>query len=185
MGMFDKSQRQQGQPMQQAYDQAAPASRDPFSKIGDADGSNQGIYPEPGLYPCLYVDVLKVIQSRKGDDLFIAEFDILQSDVNIRPPGTRMSWMANLTRHEAAPGNVKTFLATLMDVPLEEVDAESSKYACSPDNPCHGRLIRLEASIIKTKEKKTDFTLCKWFTLPNDVQAQAEELRKQAGFAPF
>jgi len=181
MGMFNKPEGQQdNKPKQQMdYDKS-----DPFSKVGNAEGREGGVYPEPGLYPILYVDTLKMIRSRKNDDLFIAEFDIVASEVDARPVGTRMSWVANLTKHDAAPGNVKTFLAKLMNVPDQEVDANGAKFACSDENPCHGRLVRLEASIIQTKSGG-DFTLCKWFTLDKEMQDQADEIRKQAGFAPF
>jgi hypothetical protein len=166
--------------MTQAYNE----TRDPFSKIGSSDPSESGVYPEAGVYPLLFVDSLKMIQSRKGDDLFIAEFDIVQSEVDTRRPGTRMSWVANLSKHDAAPGNVKLFLATLMDVPLDQVDSDGAKFACSTDNPCRGRLIRLEASTIKTKAGG-DFTRCSWRSVSKEVQAQSEELRQKAGFTPF
>lgn len=179
MGLFGSSNGQSSQPAPR------PGARsvNPFDMIGDAEGRFNAVYADPGVYPVLQVDVLKMIVSRKQEHLFIAEFDILQSLVPSRPAGTRLSWVANF-RHDATPGNVRTFLATLMDVPVEEVDAAGSAAACSDANPCHGRLIRLEAVHTLTKTGG-DFTLHNWRTLPRSVQDTADQLRAEAGFAPF
>lgn len=163
-----------------AAPKAPQKSNDPFSRIEDSEGRTGGIYPLPGVYPVLYVDTLKMIRSRKGEDVFVAEFDILQSDLPERRAGTRMSWAVNF-RHDASPGNVKAFLAALMNVPQAEVDGKSAQYACGDKNPCHGRLIRLEAVLTKTKGGN-DFTLCNWRSLPDEIQAKATELRTGAGF---
>jgi len=156
------------------------AANDPFGRIEQSDPSQGGIYPEAGLYPCLYVQALKMIRSRKGEDLFIAEFDIIESMVQLRPKGTKMSWAVNF-RHDASPGNVKSFLAALMGVDPGAVDAEGSRHAVSENNPCRGRLIRLEAVQVKTKAGN-DFTRCNWTALPDEIQQQAEQLRADAGF---
>jgi len=186
--VFDPRNRQVGggaQPLPQSTPAALPYnSRNPFERVGNANAQGGGIYPLPGMYPVLFVDTLKMKLNRKEEDVFIAEFDICQSEVAGRPPGTRMSWVANL-KHDAAPGNVRMFIATLFGVPLEEVDGSTAELACGADNPARGRLIRLEASNIKTREKKQDFTLCRWITIPEDMQAQAKELRLAAGFPPF
>lgn len=159
----------------------APApSASPFDRVAASEGRFGGVYPQPGVYPLLYVDVVKMIRSRKQEDVFIAEFDVLESEVPSRLKGTRMSWAVNF-RHDASPGNVKAFLAAVMNVPQTEVDGKGCQYACSAENPCHGRLIRLEAVQTKTKANN-DFTLCNWRALPDDIQAKAAELRKQAGF---
>ncbi len=180
MGLFDN--RQPTQQTQQTQQPTADAS-DPFGRIGGSTPSESGVYPVPGVYPMLSLDVMKIINSRKGDTLFIAEFDIYQSETSARPQGTRMSWIVNF-RHDASPGNVKMFIAALMGVQLEEVDTESAKFACSADNPCHGRLIRLEASETTTKSGNP-FTVCKFHTIPENVQQEAGEYRQAAGFAPF
>lgn len=179
-------QYQQPQQAQQQYQQPQQArpqqsnNYDPFSRIQNAEGRQGGIYPLPGLYPLLYIDVVKMIRSRKGDDVFVAEFDILKSEVPARPAGTRMSWAVNF-RFDASPGNVKAFLSAVMGTAPEEVDADGARFACSPENPCRRRLVRLEASQIETKAGNP-FTLCNWRSVPEDVQAQAEDLRSAAGF---
>jgi hypothetical protein len=166
-----------------AAPKSQPKSSSPFDRVEDSEGRTGGIYPQPGIYQVLYVDVIKMIRSRKGEDVFIAEFDILQSDVPERKAGTRMSWAVNF-RHDASPGNVKAFLAAVMNVQQTEVDAKGAQYACSEKNPCHGRLVRLEAVMTKTKSGN-DFTLCNFRPLADDMQGKADELRAAAGFAPF
>jgi hypothetical protein len=166
--MWNKSQNQ------------AVSSNDPFAKVGDADARLNSVYPVAGVYPVLQVDAMKMITSRKGDDVFIAEFDVLESLCPDRPAGTRMSWAVNF-RHDAAAGNVKSFIAAVMNSDASEVDAESARYACSPENPCSGRLVRLEATETITKSG-SPFTVCSFRPIPDPQQAQAEALRKKAGF---
>ena len=154
-----------------------PQASDPgagiFDRIGKAEVSRQGVYPLPGVYPVLYVDAVKLIKSRNGEDLFIAEFFILESSTPERPAGSRMTWMTNL-RHDAAPGNARAFIAGAMGCAVEEVTSEAASLSCSATNPCHGRLVRLEASL----NTKGTFTLCNWISLPEENQAQAEEALK-------
>lgn len=150
--------------------------------IGSAQTSEGGVYPEPGVYPMLFIDACKVIDSRKGDKLFCAEFDILESKVPERPSGSRMSWIANLTKHDAAPGNVRKFLAAACGLEVEQVDPAGSRAAVSPQNPLHGRLVRLDANMTKTRAGG-DFTLCNFSALPENLQAQSAALREAAGFA--
>jgi len=178
MPMFDK---QSAGPQPASSGEARKTSyKDPFERVGDADAREGGVYIIPGLYPVLYVDVIKMIVSRKGQDLFIAEFDIISSDVEARPTGTRVSWIVNFA-HEPAPGNVKAFLAAVMNVNPDEVDKEGAQFACSDDNPCRGRLVRCQASETTTKAGKP-FTTCTWVPIPDEKQEQAEKLRTQAGF---
>lgn len=152
--------------------------------IGNAQVTDGGIYPEPGVYPVLFLDACKMVESRKGDKLFCAEFEILESNVDERPAGSRMSWMANLSKHDAAPGNVRAFLAAAAGITPDGVDAEGSRAAVSSANPLHGRVLRLEASNTKTRAGG-DFTLCRFSALDDGMQAKAKELREAAGFSPF
>lgn len=153
--------------------------------IGSANVTEGGVYPIAGVYPILYLDACKMVESRKGDKLFCAEFDIIESNVEERPSGSRMSWMANLTKHDAAPGNARAFLAAAAGIKPENVDAEGSRAAVSSHNPLHGRLVRLDASNTKTRAGG-DFTLCRFSALPEELQDQAERLHADAGFAvPF
>lgn len=148
-----------------------------FHRIGTADVSPKAVYPEPGLYPVLYVDAVKMIRSRKGDDLFTVEFLILQSAVDERPEGTKLTWQANM-RHDAGPGNARAFIAAAMDCPLDEVTPEAATLACSAGNPCHGRLVRMSANQITTKAGNP-FTVCDWSPLSPEFQAKAEEVKKE------
>ncbi len=154
-----------------------------FDRVASAEGQEGSVFIVPGVYPVLGIDVLKMIRSRKGDDLFIAELEIIESDVPERPQGSRMAWMANF-RHDPTPSAVKTFLARVMGVPPEEVDAAGSRLAVGEQQPCRGRLIRLEATQIETKSGNP-FTKCTWRELPDNLQEQAKELRSNAGFPPF
>lgn len=184
MGMFDKGKTQNEKPNTSFDHGNAKANGDPFERIGGAESTERSVYPIPGVYPMLYCNVLKMVDSRlSGDTIFVAEFDILESKVPDRPVGTSLAWLCNL-RHLPSPGNVRSFLAALNGVRIEDVDAEGAKAACGPNNPCHGRLIRLEAVEVQTK-KGNPFTACKWTAIPEAVQEKAAQLRVDAGFPAF
>lgn len=189
MGMFgNQDPNSQGTPQhaQSPQEPTAPqhapyaSGASPFDRIGSSSPNDGGVYPEPGVYPMLYVSVLKMIKSRKGEDVFIAEFDIISSDVPNRPAGSVMSWVANF-KHDAAPGNVRMLLAAITNTPIDQVDAAGSQFAVSEKNPCHGRLVRLTATQTTTKAGNP-FTLCKWDAVSDEHQEKTQEYRKQAGF---
>jgi hypothetical protein len=182
LGIGKGTQIQTQRPMQNAqmdYD------ADPFDRIGNAQPSDRSSYPLPGLYPLLYCEALKMKKGKNpGDVFFIADFSIVESNVPGRPKGSSMAWICNL-RHLPSPGNIRSFLAALNSVPIEEVDSESARCCCAADNPCRGRMVRLEATETTTKSGQP-FTACKWTAVSEQLQGEkAEQLRQAAGFAPF
>lgn len=178
MGLFNN---QNG--TQQATQQAAPLN-DPFAAIGNAEPSERSTWILPGVYSLLYCQQLKMITSQNtGTPMFIAEFDILESGVKERPAGSSMTWICNMI-HKPSPGNVRAFIAALFNTSVEEVDGDSARAVCGPDNPAMGRLIRCEATETLTKSNKP-FTQCKWVAIDGDVQQKAEELRSAAFTTPF
>jgi hypothetical protein len=165
------------------YNSTPQQSTSVFDSIGNAEVSEGGVYPIEGVYPILYVDCMKIIRTRKGEDMFVAEFDILASDVEKRKKGSRMSWVANF-KHDSAPGNIRAFMAAVNGVNVDEVDSKSAQIMCSDKNPCHGKLVRLEATNTLTK-KGTNFTKCIFSAIGDEMQKDADKLREAAGFPPF
>jgi len=166
---------------------AAAPRKSVFDLIGEAEGDRNSSYLLPGIYPVLQVNVLKMITARAGHDSFVAEFDILDSEVEERPAGTSASWVVAFKpgdREKLAANNVRSFLAALMGATLEEVDAKAAAFASSAANPCHGRLVHASA-VNKLTKAGGDFTAINWRTLQADVQARAAELRLAARFPPF
>jgi len=178
MGMFDKKTEDKEPKMQQGYDM--------FSGIDNAKVMEKDPYIDPGVYPLLYCSCLKAFQSKRdGQSFFVAEFDILDSNVESRPAGTRMALVINYSKSpEVKLNNIKTFLMRLTDSEEDEVTSEAFKLCCSEKNPCRGRLIRLEA-VNATTKNGAKFLQCSWATVPEEVQAKAESLRNEAGFSPF
>lgn len=166
-------------------------------KVAGSDVSGGGVYFLEGVYPTLWIERCQLKTSRKGKELFIAEFKILQSNVEGRGAGSEVSQVYNLTDHEAAAGNVKAFIGAAMDddafahakmedmTPEERADfIKAVQDVVGESNPLKGRLVRAEASVIQTRAK-TDFTLVKFSGLPEAAQAKAMALYEAAGFAPF
>jgi hypothetical protein len=174
------NQNQQSQGFQPPQNQQAPQGNSVFDQVAGASPTEGGIYPKPGIYPLVFIDAVKMIRTRKGEDMFVAELCILNSEVAERPAGSRMSWCANF-KHDAAASNVKLFLAAAMGMPVDSVDAAGMQFACSDQNPLYGRLLRIEASNIETRSGNP-FTVCKWHAIADEHQARSEEYFKAAGF---
>jgi len=137
-----------------------------FAGIESARVGSGGVYFLAGLYR---VEIVKVfaMRGRKGDDLFIVETKILQSDNAERRPGGSCSWVVNL-KHEPSLGNIKGFIAAANGIDPNnkgevdsQVNEEAVEAACHADNPLEGIIIDLEATEIKTKAGG-DFTVHKW-----------------------
>lgn len=154
---------------------------DIHSRTAEAKVTMGNPYPVPGVYPLVQVEVLKEFTNRKSEPCIAAELAILESDVEARPAGSKMDYVINF-KFDAAPGNWKALLAALADLPVEQIDEDGSRAAVSSANPFKGRLLRLEAATIITKENKKEFTKCNWFSIPEATQAKAAELRKKIGF---
>jgi len=164
------------------YDAPGKPAADPLQRVADSDYNESGVFILPGAYVCV-IDVTKTATSRKGDFLWIVRLEILESSITERPAGTRMDYIANF-KHDPTPGNVKGFIAAAMGCPPEDVTYEATKLVASASNPLHGRMVRVEATQIKTKAN-TDFTKVSFRTIPDDMQEQCAACREAVGFAPF
>ncbi len=129
-----------------------------FTGIEDATSSAGGNYIKPGRH-LLNIVCLKGKVSRKKKALAIAEFEIVESTKH--EVGESVSWLANLTDHDAAVGNVKGLLAAIAECEENEVDEAGADRAFSEENPFEGQKVVCEAFIIETT-KGNDFTKCVW-----------------------
>jgi hypothetical protein len=137
-----------------------------FDGIEDAQVGQGGVYFLPGIYK---VRILKCItlKSRKREDLFIVECEVIESDVPERKPGSKASWIVNF-KQDAALGNIKGFIAAATGIDPgdtarvnEEVTLDVCEYAVSDENPLAGSVLGLVAVNKKTRAG-TDFTLHMW-----------------------
>ncbi len=159
---------------------------DIFDMIGDADVFGGGVYFEPGVYPKLWIEALKMIKtSTDGHDMFVAEIHILESNVPERPKGSEVSWVANLTKHKSAAGNVKQFLCDIAGLEsVDDIDAAGARLAVSSDNPFNGTVVMASATNVKTRAGG-DFTQVKFTRLDDDAQEAAIALHTELGFSAF
>ena len=153
-----------------------------FDGIEDAQSSGGGNWILEGMYPLLFINTVKTIKSQEnGDNLFIAEFDILESKVEGREAGTTMSLIINF-KHQPALGNIKGFIAAAMSREEEEISGKIADAVVTSDNPLHGQLVRCEAKEITTRKTKQPFTKTTFTKVDAKVQEKAAELHKAAGF---
>ncbi len=152
-----------------------------FSGIGEAKVYSSGNYIRAGQH-LFKVEELKAFESRKKDDMYVAELEVVESegginleseDVPAHKPGEKVSWMANLTQHDAAIGNVKGFLAALADAEIEEITEEVAEASVNPKQPFKGWYIMCQAKVILTKAGKP-FTVMNWYHVGETLPTAAE-----------
>lgn len=129
-----------------------------FTGIEEATSSAGGNYIKPGRH-LFKIVALKAKMSRKKKSLAIAELEVLESTSH--EVGESVSWMANLTDHDAAIGNVKGLLAAIGEITEEDVDEAGADRAFSSENPFEDQKVACDAFMVKTKANN-DFTKCLW-----------------------
>ena len=129
-----------------------------FTGIEDATSSAGGNYIKPGRH-LLSIVMNRPKKSRKKKDLAISEFTIIESTVH--EVGESVSWVVNLTDHDAAIGNVKGYLAAVAECEEDEVDEAGASRAYSDENPFEGHKVALETFMIET-QKGNQFTKHVW-----------------------
>ena len=145
-----------------------------FSGIKDAQVSSGGVYFVPGLYPVVEVDACKMIFTRKNEELFVAECKIIESEVPERGPGTHASFTANITRHDAALGNIKGFMVAGFNCSADEITDDVAEEVVSARQPLAGVRLRLEAVNVGTRAGG-DFTKHIWSQVGDTTRAPVNE----------
>jgi len=149
-----------------------------FSAVSGASVNGGGVYFKAGNYEVSLLAV-KAVLSRKNENLFVIETEILKSDVESLRPGTKVSQVINLSKHESAPGNIKGFLCAALDAPEDEVGEAEAELVTSELNPLAGTKMGLVCTTILTKAK-TDFTLHQWRFIRAPEHAVSQAARAPA-----
>lgn len=139
-----------------------------YKKIANAETSGDGIYLLDGAYR-IRVELVKFFETRKHKTMFLVEMTILQSTNEARPAGMEVSWMCNLTDHDAAFGNVKQFLGACFGVDpndKEALDAQITPTVISQStavsNPLGGTILPVECETRNNKTNEGKHTRHRW-----------------------
>jgi hypothetical protein len=130
-----------------------------FTGIKTASVSGGGVYFLSGLY-VIEVKKCMMINSRKREDLFIVECEIIESNNEKRPEGFSASWVVKMSQ-DAALGNIKGFICAAYDCAESDVDEDACELIVDEANPLKGTILNLECVDITTRAG-TPFTLHKW-----------------------
>ena len=132
-----------------------------FAGIENAKTSSAGNYIRPGTH-VLQIHELKGTQSRKGETLFIIDdAEVLDSiagvDMQGEPVaphrvGENVSVVWNVTKHDAALGNIKQFMSAVANCDPDDVDQAGVLAAVSAQQPFRGTKVRCQATATTTKD---------------------------------
>jgi hypothetical protein len=136
------------------------------ARIAGSKASMSGNFLKPGNYLLEVQKMLEKADARKGA-AFISEFIVLEAtktDETVTPNavGSQASYVVNLTQ-DSGPGNVKAFLMVLLDVPEDQVTAESISEALSDQQPF--RFFRVKDSAFQKPQRQDPskmFTYHRW-----------------------
>jgi hypothetical protein len=188
MSLFDKKQEANSYNSEPEKPQGSV-----FDQIANAEVRAASTpFPLPGNY-LVCVDYVQMTKTKdSGHDLFVVEFEILESQVSERPAGTRIRWQQDIQKYRGAFSAIKTFISVLSDTPSEDIDGQAVQYVCSDKNPTNGLLIGMSAVAATNQRGETlmtknnePFCKCSWRNIPEEMQKQKDELREKAGFPPF
>lgn len=147
-----------------------------FAKLkGERQGQGGAYFNQDGLYQ-VKVNRVKTGETRKKDEFFVVETEIITSNVEDHKPGSKRSQMI-MFKHDAALGNIANFLqaaiwtfgkmngATMPDgvENYEQVDPDenSALEVCAEDNPMAGVILDLEC-IQQDTRAGGQYTKCVW-----------------------
>lgn len=157
-----------------------------IAEANPTDGT--GMYFLPGQYPLVQVDRLKLFESKdpkKGKaELFVIVCDVLDSQVQQRPAGTRGVAQTLNSNHPSAKDDGKRFISALFPS-VTNIDGDGVKALTSDEQPAHGRLLSLECYEKVNEKTGKKFTKHIWRSVPDELQEKAAELRAKAGLTPF
>jgi hypothetical protein len=133
-----------------------------FAGIENAKTSEKNAHLAPGCSFVLEVMANKKFKSRKGETWFAAEFSILEaSGPDANPVGSVASYLVKMTGNDSALGNIKGYVAALINEPPTKVDAKMCEELVGVENPGQGTKVRVTTVATKTG-KGGDFTLHKF-----------------------
>lgn len=151
-----------------------------FSGIGGAKVGVGGAYFSAGQY-IVRLKLVKIVQSRKHEDLYTVETIVKSSNNPDIKVGELRTWQTNAKR-DSFLGNVKGFLAACNGVDPsnevqvaelfpnpEEAEAAAEFSVDEKENPLGGIWLNLSCVLKKTKAGG-DFTVHNWMPYPAEGQ---------------
>lgn len=152
-----------------------------FTGIENAKTSEKLPPLSEGQYTLL-VEALKVIDTRSKGKMFVAEFEVLESEgAKANPRGSRASHLIKMSL-DSALGNIKGLIAAILGESEKNVTATLCDQATADDQPCRGAHVRAEAFLTKTKAGN-DFTLVKYSAVPKNATATEKKVTQAAAKA--
>lgn len=134
------------------------ANRNPFSKFKDFNnakpGGRKGDWFLPGQFKVKCAAIKYQDENHEGDEFYIAEFDVLTSNVPEIAVGARRSWVVNMTK-PSAKGNIREFCAETFKRPLNEMTDEACAKSLSDDQPFTGGIYNLTCLPVPTAKGGT------------------------------
>lgn len=144
-------------------------AKNPFEGIEDEkmDGSGSGIYFIPGIYDVLKIKHVKFRSAEetfKGVDTIIFAFEVVQSQVDTRPPGTVIDHVVKKKLKDGSPNpfyfkNIKKVLMAAFGTE-DPADIDSDLLALVTDEKkqaAANKTLKAVATNVKTN-KGSDFT---------------------------
>jgi hypothetical protein len=130
------------------------------AKINEAKLTQGGVYFNPGFHYLLSVHKMHIVETRDKGDMFVADFQILESDDPNRKVGTKASF-AQLLNNDMAGINIKSLLVALSGIDRDneaEINDndwdEVAESSIQDDQPFKDEKVNLETYSKVTKKTR-------------------------------
>lgn len=170
-----------------------------FAGLANVRTNNSGIFYLAGNYLARLGTIKYLDDTRSGNDAFVVETTVVESDTAARAPGCRPSWVVTIKKAylETCLGDIKAFAAAVLEIdnpdtylaPIDTVDQitatqlgctpqdaannrfweESIEALCSAEQPAKGMLIRLNCTARQT-QSGNEFTKHVWGPVVHEVE---------------
>lgn len=133
-----------------------------FDGIDAVSSSSGGAFIVPGKYR-FRINALKCPDNLRAGQCFIAELDLVSSNVSEFFEGQRISWIRKLGGEWAqlALADVKGFIAAAAKCEESQINNEVATRVVQDDQPLAGKLVDCEA-YNKPKKNGEPFTRTRW-----------------------
>jgi len=146
-------------------------------RVAKAHASVSAKYFKPGQY-LVWVERCKEVVNGSGDDVFVAECHVLETDSEQRKAGDSCDWVQNF-RFKSAPGNVKALMLALgLDEDGAE-DPDTLEEILGEANAAHGIVLEADCSSIVTKENKKDIDIVFFSAVSEEDQKRGVALHEE------
>lgn len=140
-----------------------------FTGINKVEVGNTYAYIEEGDLT-LKINNVQLKETRDKGDSYIVDFEVLQSNNEGNPVGSKPSWYQSIIKKDIAFGQITKFLEAATNTSIKDEHREDlAEASIASDQPLRGKVVRVKAENVISKAGGT-YTRVKFFPSLHSVK---------------